>query len=107
MSASATWPSGKAEVCKTFIRGFESHRRLSLSDASIDSTAMSKRQSSRPAASAREQQPKAARFATRAAGPLSNYTLSSVCPACESKTFKLACKVRCAKCGFMWDCSEL
>ncbi len=39
--------------------------------------------------------------------PLPNYTLSSVCPACGSQTFKLACKVRCARCGFMWDCSEL
>ena len=29
MGVPATWPSGKAEVCKTFIRGFESHRRLS------------------------------------------------------------------------------
>jgi hypothetical protein len=47
------------------------------------------------------------RYTERAPGPLANYTLSTVCPACESKTFKLACKVRCAKCGFMWDCSEL
>ena len=48
------------------------------------------------------------RFAERKVpAPLTNYTLSTVCPACESKTFKLACKVRCGKCGFMWDCSEL
>lgn len=39
--------------------------------------------------------------------PLPNYSLSSVCPACGGPTFKLACKVRCPKCGFMWDCSEL
>lgn len=39
--------------------------------------------------------------------PLPNYTLSSVCPNCGNDTYKLACKVRCAKCGFMWDCSEL
>jgi uncharacterized Zn finger protein (UPF0148 family) len=39
--------------------------------------------------------------------PLPNYTLSSVCPACGTETFKLACKVRCARCGFIWDCSEL
>jgi hypothetical protein len=39
--------------------------------------------------------------------PLPNYTLSTVCPACGADTFKLACKVRCGRCGFMWDCSEL
>lgn len=39
--------------------------------------------------------------------PLPNYTLSSVCPACGDPTFRLACKVRCGRCGFMWDCSEL
>ncbi len=39
--------------------------------------------------------------------PLPNYTLSSVCPQCGDKTFKLACKIRCGRCGFMWDCSEL
>lgn len=39
--------------------------------------------------------------------PLPNYTLSTVCPACGGKTFKLACKVRCGRCGFIWDCSEL
>ncbi|MEL6310721.1 MAG: hypothetical protein AAFQ52_21480 [Chloroflexota bacterium] len=43
----------------------------------------------------------------RVVKPLSNYTLSSVCPACGHDTFKLACKVRCPKCNFMWDCSEL
>lgn len=32
----ATWPSGKAEVCKTFIRRFESGRRLSIKLAPID-----------------------------------------------------------------------
>ncbi|QPC84830.1 hypothetical protein G4Y79_10795 [Phototrophicus methaneseepsis] len=39
--------------------------------------------------------------------PLPNYTLSTVCPACGADTYKLACKVRCSRCGFMWDCSEL
>lgn len=39
--------------------------------------------------------------------PLPNYTLSTVCPACEAETFRLACKVRCPRCGFVWDCSEL
>jgi len=41
------------------------------------------------------------------AAPLPNYTLSTVCPACGDETFRLACKVRCGRCGFMWDCSEL
>lgn len=39
--------------------------------------------------------------------PLTNYSLSTVCPACGADTFRLACKVRCPRCGFMWDCSEL
>ena len=39
--------------------------------------------------------------------PLLNYTLSTVCPACQSPTYRAACKVRCPRCGFMWDCSEL
>ncbi|MCU0479948.1 MAG: hypothetical protein MUE54_01900 [Anaerolineae bacterium] len=39
--------------------------------------------------------------------PLPNYTLSTVCPNCASPTIRRACKVRCEKCGFMWDCSEL
>ena len=39
--------------------------------------------------------------------PLPNYTLSSVCPACNTPTYRHACKVRCPRCGFMWDCSEL
>jgi hypothetical protein len=39
--------------------------------------------------------------------PLTNYTLSTVCPSCGSPTYRLACKVRCPRCGFMWDCSEL
>src|SRR5688572_6053922 len=43
----------------------------------------------------------------KAPAPLPNYTLSTVCPACEHETFKLACKVRCPRCGFVWDCSEL
>jgi hypothetical protein len=39
--------------------------------------------------------------------PLPNYTLSTVCPACNAPTVRRACKVRCERCGFMWDCSEL
>jgi len=39
--------------------------------------------------------------------PLPNYTLSTICPSCGSPVFRLACKVRCARCGFVWDCSEL
>jgi hypothetical protein len=39
--------------------------------------------------------------------PLSNYSLSTICPACETPTFRHACKVRCPRCGFAWDCSEL
>ena len=27
--------------------------------------------------------------------------------ACNAPTFRLACKVRCGRCGFAWDCSEL
>jgi transposase len=40
-------------------------------------------------------------------GPLLNYSLSTVCPACNFPTIRRACKVRCERCGFMWDCSEL
>jgi hypothetical protein len=39
--------------------------------------------------------------------PLPNYTLSSVCPACTAPTVRRACKVRCERCGFVWDCGEL
>jgi hypothetical protein len=39
--------------------------------------------------------------------PLPNYTLSTVCPACNFPTVRRACKVRCERCGFVWDCSEL
>ncbi len=39
--------------------------------------------------------------------PLLNYSLSSVCPACETPVYRYACKVRCPRCGFVWDCSEL
>lgn len=45
--------------------------------------------------------------AIEAPGPLPNYTLSSVCPACGAPTIRRACKVRCERCGFVWDCSEL
>jgi hypothetical protein len=40
-------------------------------------------------------------------GPILNYSLSTVCPACNYPTIRRACKVRCERCGFMWDCSEL
>jgi hypothetical protein len=40
-------------------------------------------------------------------GPLLNFTLSTVCPACNHPTIRRACKVRCERCGFMWDRSEL
>ena len=40
-------------------------------------------------------------------GPLLNYTLSTVCPACNAPTVRRACKVRCERCGFVWDCSEV
>lgn len=43
----------------------------------------------------------------RVEGPLPNYSLSTVCPACNAPTIRHACKVRCQNCGFMWDCSEL
>lgn len=39
--------------------------------------------------------------------PLPNYSLSTVCPACNYPTVRRACKVRCERCGFVWDCSEL
>ncbi|GIL08830.1 MAG: hypothetical protein BroJett033_3410 [Chloroflexota bacterium] len=39
--------------------------------------------------------------------PLPNYTLSTVCPACGAPSTRLACKVRCPRCGFVWDCGEL
>lgn len=39
--------------------------------------------------------------------PLPNYSLSTVCPACNFPTIRRACKVRCERCGFVWDCSEL
>ncbi len=45
--------------------------------------------------------------AVRDAGPLPNYSLSTVCPRCGAPTVRRACKVRCERCGFMWDCSEL
>ncbi|MCY4464571.1 MAG: hypothetical protein OXE46_03445 [Chloroflexi bacterium] len=46
-------------------------------------------------------------YAQPAPGPTSNFTLSSVCPACNSQVVRLRCKVLCQKCGFVWDCSEL
>lgn len=39
--------------------------------------------------------------------PIPNYTLSSVCPNCDAPVIRFACKVRCERCGFMWDCAEL
>ncbi|MCK6577625.1 MAG: hypothetical protein L6Q98_05915 [Anaerolineae bacterium] len=43
----------------------------------------------------------------RPAAALPNYTLSTVCPGCGAETYRLSCKVRCDRCGFMWDCSEV
>lgn len=43
----------------------------------------------------------------RVTPPIANYTLSTVCPNCDAPTYRRACKVRCDRCGFMWDCSEL
>ncbi len=40
-------------------------------------------------------------------GPLPNYSLSTICPQCNAPTIRRACKVRCERCGFVWDCSEL
>lgn len=39
--------------------------------------------------------------------PITNYALSTTCPACNTPTYRHACKVRCPRCGFAWDCSEL
>jgi len=58
-----------------------------------------------PEAEAPENRPNIVR--ARPLPPISNYTLSSVCPGCGAPTVKRACKVRCDRCGFMWDCSEL
>ncbi|MCA0455264.1 MAG: hypothetical protein LCI00_14910 [Chloroflexi bacterium] len=51
--------------------------------------------------------PKPITYAVAVPPPLPNYTLSTVCPACNAPTIRRACKVRCQRCGFMWDCSEL
>jgi hypothetical protein len=60
----------------------------------------------------KDQDDRAGKTATRAAAlrvavPIPNYTLSTVCPSCGTPTYRHACKVRCGRCGFMWDCSEL
>jgi hypothetical protein len=39
--------------------------------------------------------------------PIPNYTLAEQCPACGEQVVRHACKVRCERCGFVWDCSEL
>lgn len=39
--------------------------------------------------------------------PVPNYTLATVCPNCDAPVIRRACKVRCERCGFIWDCSEL
>ena len=36
----ASWPSGKARVCKTLIQGFESPRRLSIIDVRLMTDAL-------------------------------------------------------------------
>ena len=54
-----------------------------------------------------EQQPIVENVPERLLIPLPNYTLSTVCPACNFPTVRRACKVRCERCGFVWDCSEL
>lgn len=51
--------------------------------------------------------PESPQITPRVEGTLPNYTLSTVCPSCGTETYRLACKVRCARCGFMWDCSEI
>ncbi|MBZ0288642.1 MAG: hypothetical protein K8I30_13575 [Anaerolineae bacterium] len=51
--------------------------------------------------------PIAGRVPERPLIPLPNYSLSTVCPACSFPTIRRACKVRCERCGFVWDCSEL
>ncbi len=51
--------------------------------------------------------PKPINYTTAITPPLPNYTLSTVCPACSAPIIRRACKVRCQRCGFMWDCSEL
>jgi len=51
--------------------------------------------------------PQPAQVPTPPLPPISNYTLSSVCPSCGAPMFILACKSRCSRCAFVWDCSEL
>lgn len=62
-----------------------------------------------PTAKGQPQPPKTqpATVSPRSLIPLPNYTLSTVCPACNAPTIRRACKVRCERCGFIWDCSEL
>lgn len=63
--------------------------------------------SSAPSTPRHESPSSPARSLRRVEGPLPNYSLSSVCPQCAHPTVRRACKVRCDRCGFMWDCSEL
>lgn len=46
-------------------------------------------------------------FEEPALPPIPNYTLATICPSCDAPVIRRACKVRCDRCGFMWDCSEL
>ena len=105
----ATWPSGKARLCKSLTTG---SNPVVASGAGIpynrDTRFRLRRASSMNATD--KKQPSAGESAQRLTpptGPILNYTLSTVCPACNAPTFRLACKVRCGRCGFVWDCSEL
>lgn len=109
MLSLATWPSGKARLCKSLTTGsnpvvasnagilYNGNIRFCLSEPLM-------RPNDRPPPP--DEQPKP-RLKPPVSGPTLNYSLSTVCPACNAPTFRLACKVRCGKCGFVWDCSEL
>ena len=38
---------------------------------------------------------------------VSNFTLSTVCPACGAEMIRLKCKVICPRMCVIWDCGEL
>jgi predicted RNA-binding Zn-ribbon protein involved in translation (DUF1610 family) len=60
-----------------------------------------------PSSQSQDEQKSQLPLAERQLIPITNYSLSTVCPACGTDTYRHACKVRCPKCGFAWDCSEL